>query len=238
LFPVEKIIRIRAFRAPEDIATCEKFIEGHRRLLEIHFGIAKITSSSTEWIYHPNTYVIVAESEDKQKVYGGARVQVADGLLPLPIQTAIGKYDERINEMAGSGTCEICGLWNSIEVAGMGIGSIFMARVGVVVALQLPIRSIFFLCAPITVRIGKRIGGVIETSLGNNGTFFYPKDDFVATSMMIKDCHELATAEARERERIFDLYNKPVQYAIETGPKGTMEIDYQLRISPILEPNA
>ncbi len=229
------MLRIRAFRAPDDRETCEKFIDGHRRLLEIHFGIAKVTSSSVDWMDHEGTYVIVAESMDKQKVFGGARVQIADGKLQLPIETAIGKYDPSVHELAKPNTCEICGLWNSMEVAGLGIGSIFMARVGVVVAMQLPIDSIFFLCAPVTVRIGKRIGGIVETSLGDKGTFFYPKDDFVATSMIIKDIHNLSEAEEKERSRIFDLYNNPIQQATEVGPKGSMEIDYQLKINANIE---
>ena len=221
---------IRAFKATEDPETCLKFIEGHKRLLELHFGIAKITCSETAWMHHDNTVVIVAESKDREKIYGGARVQVADGKLQLPIETAISKYDPRIHELAYNGTSEICGLWNSIEVAGFGIGSIFMARVGVAVALQLNVEKIFFLCAPVTVRIGKRIGGIIETSLGNKGTFFYPKDDFVATAMIINDCKMLTGADPNEKQRIFELYNQPVQKAIEKGPKGELMVEYILKI--------
>jgi len=225
------MIRIRAFKATQDKETCEKFIDGHRRLLEIHFGLAKVTSSGADWVDHENTYIIVAESEDRQKVYGGARIQLADGKFPLPIESAIGKYDPKVHEMATEGTCELCGLWNSIEVAGLGIGSIFMARVGVVIAQQLPVHSIFFLCAPVTVRIGKRIGGEIETGLGNNGNFFYPMDDFIATAMLIRDCKELSKAEPKEKERITELFANPNQKATETGPKGSLEIEYQLNVS-------
>ena len=222
---------IRAFKATEDPETCLKFIEGHKRLLELHFGIAKITSSETAWMHHDNTVVIVAESKDREKIYGGARVQVADGKLQLPIETAISKYDPRIHELAYNGTSEICGLWNSIEVAGFGIGSIFMARVGVVVAMQLNVEKIFFLCAPVTVRIGKRIGGLIETSLGDKGNFFYPKDDFVATAMVINDSKTLVNADEKERKKIFELFENPEQSRItETGPKGELLVDYLLKV--------
>jgi hypothetical protein len=223
-------IAIRAFKAKMDQETCIKFIDGHRRLLEIHFGLAKITSSDTSWMHHENTFVVVAESMDRTKIYGGVRVQVADGKFPLPIETAIGKYDPAIHEQASPGTSEICGLWNSMEVAGLGIGSIFMARVGVVLAMQLNVEKIFFLCAPVTVRIGKRIGGVIESSLGNKGDFFYPKDDFVATAMVINDCKTLVHADEKERKRILDLYNNPVQRVMEAGPKGELLVDYLLKI--------
>ncbi|HMR81672.1 MAG TPA: hypothetical protein PKE30_00970 [Niabella sp.] len=221
---------MRVFKATMDQETCMKFIEGHRRLLEIHYGLAKITSSEASWMHHENTYVIVAESLDREKIYGGARVQLADGQLLLPIESAIGKYDPAIHQQAGPGTSEICGLWNSMEVAGLGIGSIFMARVGVVVAMQLNVEKIFFLCAPVTVRIGKRIGGVVETSLGNMGNFFYPKDDFVATAMVINDCKTLIHAEEKERKKILELVNNPEQQVIETGPKGELMVNYLLKV--------
>ncbi|WP_346236075.1 hypothetical protein ABDK00_017305 [Niabella insulamsoli] len=224
-------IAIRAFKAISDEETCLKFIDGHRRLLEFHFGVAKITSSNNSWMHHENTYVVVAESLDRSKVFGGARVQVADGKLPLPIEAAVGKYDPKIHEQATPGSSEICGLWNSREVAGMGIGSIFMARVGVVMAMQLNVEKIFFLCAPVTVRIGRRIGGLIETTLGNKGEFFYPKDDFVATAMVINDCQTLVSADEKERAKIFELFDNPIQQrVVETGPKGDMLVDYLLKI--------
>ncbi|MGC4232158.1 MAG: hypothetical protein QM594_04200, partial [Niabella sp.] len=146
------------------------------------------------------------------------------------IESAIGKYDPAIHQQAVVGTSEICGLWNSMEVAGLGIGSIFMARVGVVVAMQLNVEKIFFLCAPVTVRIGKRIGGIVETSLGNMGNFFYPKDDFVATAMVINDCKTLIHAEEKERKKILELVNNPVQQVIETGPKGELMVNYLLKV--------
>lgn len=220
---------IRAFNAPKDPDACLKFIEGHTRLLEAHYGIAKITSSNRDWMYHDNTYVIVAESDDRSKIYGGARVQISDGKLLLPIESAVSKYDPRIHTLAGEpGTSEICGLWNSMEVAGLGIGSVFMSRVGVAVALLLQVSKILFLAAPITVRMGRRMGAVVETSVGDNGNFFYPKDDFVATAMAINDCNVLSKADLNEKERIFSLKNNPVQKALEKGPKGELMVDYQL----------
>ncbi|SMO81346.1 hypothetical protein [Solitalea koreensis] len=229
--PVGSNIRIRVFKAPNDPDTCVRFVEGHQRLLEIHYGIAKVTSGGAEWTTHENTIVIVAENLEGTKVYGGARVQLADARVPLPIETAIGKYDSSIHTMANKGSAEICGLWNSREVAGLGIGSIFMARVGIAICDQLPVDKVFFLCAPVTVRIGKRIGGEVETALGDNGIFYYPKDDFVATSMIIRDPLTLNKAEPVEHERIMSLRQNPIQQKNESGPKGSLEVDYQLEIN-------
>src|SRR3546814_16772702 len=96
------------------------------------------------------------------------------------------------------GTCELCGLWNSREVAGMGIGSFILARVGAVISSQLPLKSIFVLCAPVTVRMGKRVGAVVEKELGNEGMFFYPKDDLIATAMRLRNVYDLSHADRSE----------------------------------------
>jgi hypothetical protein len=180
---------------------------------------------------HENTVVIIVEDDTRTKTYGGARVQLADGKLPLPIETAIGKYDPKIYDVVKPGSsAELCAMWNSKEVAGMGIGSQVLARVGVVLASQLPIQNYHVLCAPITTRVGKRVGYVIDESLGNKGTFFYPKDDFLATAMIITDCNNLEHADPAEKLLIADLRANPEQTKIEVGPKGSYEVTYSLKI--------
>lgn len=227
---------IKAFRAIDNLADCQKYVEGHMKVLKI-FGITMITSANIEWFMDPYTYVILVQSEDGQKIYGGARIQVASEKRPLPIEKAVIDLDNTITkfveEYAKSGTGELCGLWNSREVAGLGVGSIFLTRVGVAIATQLKLNSLFALCAPVTVAVGKKAGFDIETTLGNNGTFYYPKEDLLATAVMIKDIEELANAEDYERERIFDLRKNPQQIANEKGPRGEVVIKYDLVISNI-----
>ncbi len=221
-------INVRAFFAPDDPEACMRFYEGHSKLLQIYFGIHKITSGNVDWINHRNTVVVIVEDETGTKTYGGARVQIADGVLPLPIEMAVGKYDPKVHTDVVPGSAEICGLWNSKEVAGMGIGSLILSRVCVALTSQLPVGNVHVLCAPVTVRGAKRVGAVIDTSLGNEGVFYYPKDDLVATAMIIRDNHELASADPSEQALIRDLRANPNQIRTETGPKGTFEVNYLL----------
>ncbi|MGX5818678.1 hypothetical protein ACWKWU_10810 [Chitinophaga lutea] len=221
-------INVRAFFAPDDPEACMRFYEGHSKLLQIYFGINKITSGNQDWISHPNTVVVIVEDDTGTKTYGGARVQMADGVLPLPIEQAIGKYDPKIHTDVRPGSAEICGLWNSKEVAGMGIGSLILSRVCVALMTQLPVDAVHVLCAPITTRGAKRVGAVIDTSLGNEGVFYYPKDDLVATAMIIRDVPVLASADKSEQDLIYNLRAQPNQIRVETGPKGSFEVNYQL----------
>ncbi|HLT42744.1 hypothetical protein [Albibacterium sp.] len=233
------MIQIRTFRAPDDPEACEKFIVGHKKLLEI-FGITKITSNRQEWVDDYNTNVILVEDPKTKIVYGGARLQVVTGQYSLPIEDALGKYDNGIYEMVkedqlSGGTCELCGLWNSREVAGMGIGSYILSRVGAAIASQLSLKSIFVLCAPITVRMGKRVGAVVEESLGDKGLFFYPKDDLIATAMRLRNIYDLSTADPTEREKILSLRENFHQFIMEKGPKGTFEVEYNLKIPNLVK---
>ncbi|PPL00827.1 hypothetical protein [Parapedobacter indicus] len=228
------MIRIRTFIAPDDQTACEKFIVGHRKLLEI-YGISKITSNRHDWVDDRRTIVILVEDTDTKKVYGGARVQLVSEGRSLPIETAIGRYDENIYHMIAEdeqrgGTCEICGLWNSREVAGMGIGSYILSRVGVAITKQLPVVSLFVLCAPITVKMGLRLGCTVERELGNNGLFYYPKDDLVATVMRMTNVDDLSRATELERNKIMLLRANPHQFLAERGPKGTFDVEYDLAI--------
>ncbi|SCC49917.1 hypothetical protein GA0116948_11146 [Chitinophaga costaii] len=228
------MLKVRVFRAIDHPEECMRYIDGHRRVLEA-YGVTKVTSANVDWMYAPNSYISTVETDD-EKVLAGCRVQLAGGDLPMPIETAISNLDPRIYDIiaelqAKGGTAELCGLWNSREVAGWGIGSIVMGQVGVALCEQLPITTMVAFCAQATFKNCQRLGFIIKNELGNNGTFYYPKEDLIATALIIPDPVELTSAHPLVRDKIFDLRTHPVQRMLEKGPKGEMELDYNIRIS-------
>jgi hypothetical protein len=226
-------VRLRAFRAIDDPETCYKFAEGHMKVLT-NFGITNITSSKNAWIENPGAFVIIVESLDRTKVYGGARIHVAGGSQPLPIEDATGSMDPAIYDMVMDygmrGTGEGCGLWNSREIAGYGIGSIFLSRAGVALAPQIGLTSLFALCAPYTVKLAENIGYRIEESLGNEGTFYYPKLDLLATSMIYTDLENLTTAQEEDRSAILALRENLNVVRTETLRRKEIIIHYDIAI--------
>lgn len=204
----EKDIRIRAFRATDDERSCRKFIEGHKKVLAI-YGIENITTNVDTWIYNPSIFVIVVEPMNGEKLYGGVRLQCVDGVRPLPIEDAVGKMDPAIYDVVRksslNGAAEVSGLWNSKEVAGLGIGSFIPTRCTVAIAEQLGINTLFGLCAPATVRFNQWLGSRILTSIGNNGTFYYPKLDLIATAVIHEDLVYFKEAHNREKDKILFL---------------------------------
>ncbi len=228
-------IRIRAFRATEDPEACLKFIEGHRRVLTI-YGIENITTNTDDWMYNPAIFVIVVESLDRKRLFGGARLQAANGIIQLPIEEATTEMDFKIHDVvkryAQFGTGELSGLWNSKEVAGLGIGSLFPTRCGVVIAEQVGLTSIFSLSSPTTVRFNKWLGSELLTEVGNNGTFYYPKIDLLASACILKDAVTLTNTHPREREKMLFLRNNLECFVREKSPFKNIYVNvhYELEV--------
>ena len=227
------VVRLRAFRAIDDPKSCELFVEGHKRVLT-SIGVEKVTSSNNEWVNNPAAFVMLVESLDRKHVYGGARIHVAGGSEPLPIEQATGMLDPSIYDLvwdyAQKGTGEGCGLWNSREIAGYGIGSIFLTRVGVAMSTQIGLDSLFGLCAPYTVKMAQSVGYEIETGIGNNGTFYYPKLDLVATVLILRDLKDLSAADDENRKAILSLRENLQGIRMEVLRKKKIEIHYDIEI--------
>jgi hypothetical protein len=227
------VVRLRAFRAIDDPRSCELFVEGHKRVLT-SIGVEKVTSSNNDWVHNPAAFVMIVESLDKKHIYGGARIHVAGGTEPLPIEQATGALDPSIYDLvynyAKKGTGEGCGLWNSREIAGYGIGSIFLTRVGVAMSSQIGLDSLFGLCAPYTVKMAQSVGYEIEEGIGNKGTFYYPKLDLVATVLILRDLKDLSAADEENKEAIRALRENLQGVRIEELRKKKIEIHYDIEI--------
>jgi hypothetical protein len=178
------MIRIRAFRAIDEVETCMRYAAGHRQVLE-GFKLTNITTNNNDWANNPNVYVIIAESLKTGHLLGGIRVQIAAGIVPLPVEDAVAHFDPKIHDMVrdfseNGGTGEICGLWNSREEAPqMGI-TLMLVLAGLAISNQLPITTLFTIVASYTLKIALQVGFKIERGVGINGEFVYPNSNYVA----------------------------------------------------------
>lgn len=227
------IATITSYRSSTDVATSLKYVEGHSKVLE-SYGVRKVTSTNNDWVYDDNTYVVIVESLENDKIYGGARIQVRSEKIKLPMEHAIARIDkgiyEYINQYGDYNIAEFCGLFNSKEVAGYGIGSMFVGRIAMAIASNVNIKYLIGLCSPATLRYSLNVGFEILTDIGNKGKFYYPKEGLIATAIIVRDIENLPSAIAEERKRIFDLRMNPNQRAIENGPKGELELIYQNKL--------
>ncbi|NRA12177.1 MAG: hypothetical protein HRT57_09510 [Crocinitomicaceae bacterium] len=223
---------IRTFRAINEPETCQKYVESHMDVLRL-YGITEITSAKEEWFKNPASYVIIAEDYFGNMV-GGIRVHEVGGTQPLPVEDAIGFMDPGIHSLVKNhhvtrGAGELCGLWNSRTVAGMGLSKV-LVRAGLSITNQIGINTMFGICAEITLPMFRNVGYGVEHSLGKEGTFYYPKQDLLAYAL-IMDANTMSHASPDERYRVLELREEPSIVGIESGPKGIIELQYELNQS-------
>jgi hypothetical protein len=227
------MFRFKAYRAIDDPKRCENFIKGHADVLK-QYGVTKVTSSNNDWMYNPFVYVITVEIEDSGEIVSGLRIHISHPEYPLPMEMAVSQVDHKVfglvKQYAIEGTGEVSGLWNSKTISGYGVGAVLLIRAGIAIAEQLKLGSLLALVAEYTLKPSLQKGFEIEVGIGNSGTFFYPKLDLIATSIVMKDPYKLPKADPEEREIILGIRKNLKCEKIEVGPKGDFLVNYDLII--------
>ncbi len=224
-------LKVRAFKASENKELSQKYLDGHVQVL-ISYGITNITTNTSEWMDWDGVYCVIAEKEDGT-VVGGVRTHLADGIHLLPVEKAIGKMDPNIHKIVKSyqndGVGELCALWNAKEVAGIGL-SILLVRAGISTLNQIKCNTLMGICADYTLKMFRKVGFVVDNTLGNKGEFIYPNENYVARVLGILNANDLSTAEEFDRTKMMDLRARPEQVCTELGTNNTnIEIEYQLK---------
>jgi hypothetical protein len=228
------MISIKAYRAIDDLELCKKYALEHRRVLE-SFNLTNISTNNIDWAYNPDVYVVVAFSEKNGHLLGGIRIQIANGIMNLPVEDAVSHFDPKIKDLVkqysnNGGTGEICGLWNSREEApNMGI-TLMLVLAGLAISSQLKINSLFTIVASYTLKIALQVGFKIEKDVGINGEFIYPNSNYVARVLSM-DPHTLENTYQVFKNRILTLRENEVFNKIETTPKGDqILVKYDLKL--------
>ena len=227
-------VHIRAFRACDNLSLSQRFVEGHTQVLANH-GFKKLVSSNDDWINSRDTYVIIVTSPSGHKIYGGARMEIKKPQVRLPLEKAIDKHDPKVNEIIEGfepeGCAELCALWNSVEVAGFGIGSKLVIRCAITLCEQLNVSHLLALSSPPTRRWMKGFGFSTITEIGDDGGFPYPNEKLVATVAHYVSPNNLEKMDPDFRTEIEDLRINPKKVGVSSGPKGEISLHYDLLVS-------
>jgi hypothetical protein len=223
--------KIRVYKAIDEEDTCKTYIEGHVKVLQ-DYGVTMITSYKPTWQLNPQVYCIIATDENNEMV-GGIRLQIADGITPLPLEDAITKLDSGIHDLVKKhmpgGVGELCGLWNSKSVAGVGL-SFVLTRAAISVINQLKFATLMGICAEYSLQMFLDVGFQIDTSLGKNGEFPYPTEKYITRVVGILNAESLVAAKDYDKERMIGLRKNPIQTREETGKKGDFLVSYDLTV--------
>ncbi|MFN3916501.1 MAG: hypothetical protein ACK4K0_02055 [Flavobacteriales bacterium] len=223
--------KIRVYRAPDEEDTCKTYIEGHAKVLQ-DYGVTMITSYKPTWQHNPQVYCIIA-TDEKNEMVGGIRLHIADEIVPLPMEDAITKLDRGIHDLVKkymkNGVGELCGLWNSKRVAGVGL-SFVLTRAAISVINQLKFSTLMGICAEYSLQMFLDVGFKIDASLAKNGEFPYPTEEYITRVVGILNTDSLATAKEYDKERMLGLRKAPIQIREETGKKGNFLVSYDLTV--------
>ncbi|MGB0806252.1 MAG: hypothetical protein ACPGRC_06135 [Salibacteraceae bacterium] len=225
------MLRIRAFTAPNDTDAGERFALGHKKVLE-DIGV-KVTSGRNDWLEDPNVFVMIVEdTANDNEVLGGVRLHKANNFTEMPMVEAIAKVDDRIfkeiAKLQEKGTAEICGIWNSRKIMGLGLGAIYLMRSSIALSTQVGLDTMLSFASRATRQRGYDKGFEPFTVVGNLGEFNYPKLDLIATAVVCYDPETLKLAKEIERNEIFKLRKEKTFIATEKWPKGEFQLEYNL----------
>jgi hypothetical protein len=231
---------IFAFRAIDEPELCSQYIDGHVRVLT-HYGITNVTTNNNSWINNPHIYCVVAQDNQSKELVGGVRIQIAEGIHSLPVEKAIGNMDETIYDKVNSyalngGIGESCGLWISNSVKNLGISRYLMWG-SISSAIQLNFATMLGICAGYTLRLFGDLGFVIDKSLGENGDFPYPNENYIAHVIGILNAITIETATHIDKKVMLSLRENPIQTRIENNKGFESIISYDLIYENISELN-
>ena len=235
-----KKFSIWAYRAVDEPELCKEYIQGHVKVLT-DYGITNITSNNNIWIENKHIYCVVAQDISTNELVGGIRIQIADGVNPLPVENAIGKLDAGIYEKIryyalNGGVGELSGLWVSNKLKGVGM-SIYLVRACVASASQLNFQTMTGICAGYSLKMFKDVGFYIDNSLGDKGNFPYPNNEYIANVVGILNVKTLEYANEFDKIKMIELRNKPIQERIEINKNICSDIWYNIVYPNITEKN-
>ena len=219
-------------RASHDPRLCKKLLNGHKRVLEA-YGIKNLSSFRTDWFRRDDVLVIAVLTPDGERVLAGARLQ--PGLVPndFPLNQAVGHMDPKVGtfleDIIPESAYELNALWNSIELAGMGLGSEFLVQVSMAALPLLEAKHLVALTSPVTRRWREKHGWTLRTELGDHGYFVYPKESLRATVEHFIHPDNEAMVDSRVQDLMSSIRERPEDVTTHVqGPKGQLTIRLNL----------
>lgn len=175
-------LAVKACRAPEALEDCRRNAAACLVVLE-QYGIANITSARQEWWTDPDTFALLLQDSETGEAMGGVRLQRWGTGVPLPIECALEGVDRRVRAwvagFAARGVGELCGLWRSPKLRGLGLGS-RLTSMGIALATQARTDTLLGVCDTRNLDVNLGLGFRRDLTLASQGTFAYPRPGLLA----------------------------------------------------------
>ena len=179
-------IKIKSFKATDEVLSCLDFFEGHGKVLD---KMNNIFTNYQQWFGSEHVYVVVAKHNER--VIGGLLLFYPENYnIPFPFEKLINGTvsNHQFNTQKLPPTCaEIFAVWNSENASGWGL-SYFLLKAGLSLARFLKIEKTFYLIAEYNIRLAKRLGlepvkykganafNIIKTNFSETKVYIYVLD--------------------------------------------------------------
>ena len=226
--------RVLVYPADRFEQRSHELVDGHRAVLAA-YGIKELKTFSRDWIGNPEVLVIAALSTTSDKVLGGARLYRANTAEDLPLFQAVRDQDPHLAgflaPFIAEGAYEIGGLWNSLELACMGVEALFLVQAAIAALPMLNARHLFALTSPVTRRMQGAIGFHIEEGVGDGGYFVYPTPRLRANLARFTFPDHVASAAEPVRNLLEELWQDPTGHVhTVSGPKGELKLAFEMNL--------
>ncbi len=226
--------RVVVYPANQHEERSHELVDGHQAVLAA-YGIKELKTFSRDWIGNPEVMVIAALSTQTGKVLGGARMYRAHIPADLPLFQAVQDQDPKLGKFLepfiAEGAYEIGGLWNSLELAGMGVEALFLVQAAIATLPMLNARHLFALTSPVTRRMQGKIGFQIEEAVGSEGYFTYPTPKLRANLARFTFPDHVNDADPTVRALLEELWQDPGEYVhVVHGPKGELKLAFEMHL--------
>jgi hypothetical protein len=200
----------RASDAPE---ACERNARVGRAVLE-RYGLANITSARQDWWADHETFALLLQDRDTGEPVGGVRLQRWREDSSLPLEHALEGVDGRarawVASLAEQGVGELCGLWRSPSLRGLGVGA-RLTSMGIALAPQAGTNTLLALCDASKVAANLGLGFRRDLTLASRGTLEYPRPGLVAQVLRVDGARgDLAASTPAARAVIAHYRDTPV----------------------------
>jgi hypothetical protein len=231
---------VRVFRADQYPERCHALVDGHQAVLAA-YGIQKLATFNRDWIGNPNVLVVAAIANESgvdgldERILGGARMHLAESVESMPLIQAIGNQDPNLASFMApfveEGAYELGGMWNSIELAGMGVEATFLIKAAMATLTMVSGRHLFALTSPVTRRMQAPLGFLTAEGIGNDGYFTYPTPKLRATIARYTFPEHLEIAHKDVKEMLEGIWQDPegMVHRVQ-GPKGELKLQFKIEV--------
>lgn len=203
----------KAHRAPDAEQACRRNAVACLEVLR-WYGIANITSARQPWWGNGQTFALLLEEHETGEPMGGVRLQRWGNGVPLPIEGALEGIDGRARDWVAAlgvgGVGELCGLWCSRKLRGLGLGA-RLTSMGLALARQARTHTVLGVCDTRNVATNLRLGFRRDRTLASEGAFEYPRPGLFAHVLRMDGaCGDLSGCSPEARSTISHYRDDPV----------------------------